>query len=78
MSVVGPAGGYFFSVAALAFARIVAVWRENRVQYVFLDRAGPVENKIRFVPEQGKLEFDHNIPFTPNEHIYIIYKDPVL
>jgi hypothetical protein len=75
--VIAPAGGYFFSVAELAFTRIVKVMRENAVNYFFEGGASAVGKRVRFLSTEGKFVFDISNPFGNNELITIIYKDPL-
>lgn len=75
--VIAPAGSYFFSVAELAFCRIVAIMRENIVHYFFEGGASAVEKRVRYVSSEGKFVFDVTNPFSLGEQIFIIYKDPI-
>lgn len=72
-----PAGSYFFSVAELAFCRIVKIMRENIVHYFFEGGASAVNTRVRYLSTEGKFVFDHTIPFDDGEKIFIIYKDPL-
>ena len=78
MRVKAPAGNYFFSVATLAFCRIVKLTRERAVNYVFEGGASAVNKRVRYLNSEGKFVFDHNIPFSDNEMVTIIYKDPLI
>jgi hypothetical protein len=74
---VSPAPGIsYFSVAELAFCRIIKVMREGVTHYLYTGIT-PIKKRFKFVSSEGKFLFDSAIPFNDNEKVFIIYKDPL-